>query len=1063
VGEELDDARGGGPEGVAVLWRTLNPQLERYLGTLVGHAAQDVASETWLQAARDLPGFRGDGVGFRVWLFRIGRNRAIDELRRAGRRREDLTAEPGGYADLAPDAATVAEERLGTVRAMALLARLPREQAEAVMLRVVFGLDAKACGQILAAPSPRPRDDAPRRVHDESIADERAGYRHDDGVAAACAFRARRIRRGAGVRRRQRPASAYGALDGGRRPACRGRLCADGDLEPAGWTGRAGQPDAVLRTPSGCLEHAAGTVRRAVGGAPRSAERHFDARRGRERGRRVAGLGLHGGHGIGRRHGFGELVGDRPPADERAGQADRVADHRARPLMGARRGRRRAARAVPPRAHWLVLLATVVLLAGVLALDGLVHDEVGGEGSGGPHSPGSAAHVPASILHGGPVIDTRHGAANSYQPVAGRIALSFDDGPDPQWTPQILSVLARYHVPGTFFLVGGRVAQYPGLVRQEVAAGDEVGIHTFTHDDLATAGETRRNFEFSQTQSVIEGAAGVSTSLLRPPYSSEAAALDDLDWAAVQDAGAHGYVTVLTDRDSLDWQRPGVAKIVANVVPASGTPGMLVMMHDAGGDRAQTVAALEILIPKLLARGYRFTTVSGLIGQPSPITPATASQRLRGQVLVYAVEGSGYVVTALSWAILATGALSVIRVLILLVAAGIHHRRRRRRAPVRAAAARLPVSVIVPAYNEEKGIASTVESLLRTPVPLEIIVVDDGSSDRTAQIARGYERYGVRVITQPNGGKPAALNTGISQAHSPILVLLDGDTVFEPDAIPRLAAYFADPAVGAVSGNAKVGNRKGLLGRWQHIEYVVGFNLDRRFYDLAGCMPTVPGAIGAFRREALAQVGGVSDDTLAEDTDLTMAVLRAGWRAVYAPDAIAWTEAPASLGQLWKQRYRWSYGTMQAMWKHRRAVIESGASGRLGRRGLPYLLLFQVLLPLLAPLVDVFAVWGLIFGQALETGAVWFGFVAVQILASWYAFRLDGERARVLWSVPFQQFVYRQLMYLVVIQSVVTALIGSRLRWQRMDRRGMGAPPGMRGPSVPSQRSTGQATAAGQP
>jgi RNA polymerase sigma-70 factor (ECF subfamily) len=153
VGEELDaaldDARGGGPEGVAVLWRTLNPQLERYLGTLVGHAAQDVASETWLQAARDLPGFRGDGVGFRVWLFRIGRNRAIDELRRAGRRREDLTAEPGGYADLAPDAATVAEERLGTVRAMALLARLPREQAEAVMLRVVFGLDAKACGQIL--------------------------------------------------------------------------------------------------------------------------------------------------------------------------------------------------------------------------------------------------------------------------------------------------------------------------------------------------------------------------------------------------------------------------------------------------------------------------------------------------------------------------------------------------------------------------------------------------------------------------------------------------------------------------------------------------------------------------------------------------------------------------------------------------------------------------------------------------------------------------------------------------------------------------------------------------
>jgi cellulose synthase/poly-beta-1,6-N-acetylglucosamine synthase-like glycosyltransferase/peptidoglycan/xylan/chitin deacetylase (PgdA/CDA1 family) len=699
-----------------------------------------------------------------------------------------------------------------------------------------------------------------------------------------------------------------------------------------------------------------------------------------------------------------------------------------------------------------VLLVTVVLLTGILALDGLVHDEVGGEGSGGPHVPGSAAQVPASILHGGPVIDTRHGAESSYQPLSGHIALSFDDGPDPTWTPQILAVLARYHVPGTFFLVGGRVAQYPGLVRREVAAGDEVGIHTFTHDDLGTASETRRNFEFSETQSVIEGAAGVSTPLLRPPYSTEPDALDDLDWAAVQDAGAHGYVTVLTDRDSLDWERPGVARIVANVLPAKGTPGMLVMMHDAGGDRAQTVAALNILIPKLLARGYTFTTVSDLIGQRSPLTPATSAQRLRGQVLIDAVRGSGFVVTGLAWAIAVTGGLSVIRLLLLLMAAGIHHRRRRR--PRAGAAGRpVPVSVIVPAYNEEKGIAATIESLLRTRHPIEIIVVDDGSTDRTAEIAFRYAGDTVRVITRPNGGKPAALNTGIAQAHCPILVLLDGDTVFEPDAIPRLAAYFADPTVGAVSGNAKVGNRKGLLGRWQHIEYVVGFNLDRRLYDLAGCMPTVPGAIGAFRRDALAAVGGVSDDTLAEDTDLTMAVLRAGFRAVYAPDAIAWTEAPASLGQLWKQRYRWSYGTMQAMWKHRHAVFERGGSGRLGRRGLSYLLLFQVLLPLLAPLVDVFAVWGLIFGQALEMGAVWLGFLAVQLLASWYAFRLDGERARVLWSVPLQQFVYRQLMYLVVIQSVVTALIGSRLRWQRMERHGMGAPPTSAGSgsSVPPQ------------
>jgi len=727
--------------------------------------------------------------------------------------------------------------------------------------------------------------------------------------------------------------------------------------------------------------------------------------------------------------------------------------------MGSRRGTRRAARAVPPRAHWFLMLLTLLLLTGVLTLDGLVHHEVGSEGSGGPHTPVSANRVPTSILHGGPVIDTRGGQQHSYAALPGRVALSFDDGPDPQWTPQILAVLARFRVPATFFLVGARVAQYPQLAGQEVAAGDEIGIHTFTHDDLGSASEFRRNFEFSQTQSVIEGATGISTPLLRPPYSSEADAIDNLDWAAVQDAGAHGYEVVLTNRDSEDWRRPGVARIVANVLSnvlsAKGTPGLLVMMHDSGGDRSQTVAALAELIPRLQARGYTFTTVSGLIGRSSPLAAASTTQRLRGESVIYAVQGSDLLVDGLAWSIAITGGLSLLRLLLLLVTARSHHRRRVPRTGF-APGPLEPVSVIVPAYNEEKGIAATIESLLRSRHPVEIIVVDDGSTDQTARIAARYARYGVRVITQLNAGKPAALNTGIAQARREILVLLDGDTVFEPDAVGRLVQAMADPSVGAVSGNAKVGNRKGLLGRWQHIEYVVGFNLDRRLYDLAGCMPTVPGAIGAFRRAALAQAGGVSDDTLAEDTDLTMAILRGGWRVRYAPDAIAWTEAPASLGQLWKQRYRWSYGTMQAMWKHRRAVFERGGSGRLGRRALPYLLLFQVLLPLLAPLVDVFAVWGLIFGQALQMGAVWLGFLLVQVLASWYAFRLDREKARVLWTLPLQQVVYRQLMYLVVIQSVVTALVGTRLRWQRLDRRGMTAPPTVGGPvaAVPVQRAT---------
>ena len=174
------------------------------------------------------------------------------------------------------------------------------------------------------------------------------------------------------------------------------------------------------------------------------------------------------------------------------------------------------------------------------------------------------------------------------------------------------------------------------------------------------------------------------------------------------------------------------------------------------------------------------------------------------------------------------------------------------------------------------------------------IVVDDGSTDDTAEIVEGLALERVRLLRKPNGGKASALNAGIDASSAPVVVMVDGDTVFEPEALRRLVQPLGDPTVGAVSGNTKVGNRGGLLGRWQHIEYVTGFNLDRRMYEVLQCTPTVPGAIGAFRRDALAEVGGVPGDTLAEDTDLTLAIGRTGRRVVYAEDARAWTEAPSS-------------------------------------------------------------------------------------------------------------------------------------------------------------------------
>jgi cellulose synthase/poly-beta-1,6-N-acetylglucosamine synthase-like glycosyltransferase len=265
--------------------------------------------------------------------------------------------------------------------------------------------------------------------------------------------------------------------------------------------------------------------------------------------------------------------------------------------------------------------------------------------------------------------------------------------------------------------------------------------------------------------------------------------------------------------------------------------------------------------------------------------------------------------------------------------------------------------------------------------------------------------------------------------------MVDADTVFEPDTIRNLVRSFAQPDVGAVSGNTKVGNRGGLLGRWQHIEYVMGFNLDRRLFDVLRCMPTVPGAIGAFRREALLDAGGVSGATLAEDTDLTLAVGRAGWRVVYEENARAWTEVPATLKGLWRQRYRWCYGTLQSVWKHRAAIWRRGESN-IGRRGLPYLVLFQIALPFLAPLIDLFSIYGLIFLDTLAVLAFWTTFTLLQLVLGWFAFRLDRESPRVLWAMPVQQFVYRQLMYLVVVESVLTAIAGTRLHWRPIARRG---------------------------
>lgn len=684
----------------------------------------------------------------------------------------------------------------------------------------------------------------------------------------------------------------------------------------------------------------------------------------------------------------------------------------------------------PRRGHWLLLGILAVAMAAGLFLQGYAHQDIGRSATSLPGTGVSVAPGKGSVIY------ANDRTLGSRGLPARTVALTFDDGPDPRWTPQILATLRRERVPATFFDVGTRIASHPALVRAELAAGHEVGVHTFTHANLSALPGWRQNLELSLSQLAFRGATGRGATLLRPPYSSTPDAVGPADLGVIRRATAKGYLVVLADRDSEDWQRQGWISIVANALPRAHS-GAVIMLHDGGGDRSQTVAALPHLIDTLKAQGYRFATVTGGLGLPPQAAdqPTPTLARLQGLALIWALALSSWLTSFITWVVVPLAALALLRTVLMLVLAG-HHKRRTRDRRVDTGF-RPPVSVVVPAYNEAAGIEAAVRSLTASTHPvLEIVVVDDGSTDGTAARVEALGLPNVRVIRQPNSGKAAALNTGIAAAEYDVLVLVDGDTVFEPDTVTWLIQPLADPGVGAVSGNTKVGNRKGLLGRWQHLEYVVSFNLDRRMYDLFGCITTVPGAIGAFRRSVLAEVGGISTDTLAEDTDLTMSVNRAGYRVLYEERARAWTEAPATVGDLWRQRYRWCYGTMQTIWKHRGAVLDRNHGRRLGLIGLPSLFAFQVVLPLLSPVIDLFALYGFVFLDPRRVALYWGLFLALQLFTAAYALRLDGESLRPLWALPLQQIVYRQIMYLVVIESAISAAAGTRLRWHKLPRTG---------------------------
>lgn len=641
-----------------------------------------------------------------------------------------------------------------------------------------------------------------------------------------------------------------------------------------------------------------------------------------------------------------------------------------------------------------------------------------------------------------------------------KLAITFDDGPDPNWTPKILDILKEKNVPATFFVIGLDANRWPQLLRREYAEGHEIGNHTYTHPDWEDPrlSPTQIRWELNLTERLIESVVGAKPLMFRPPYGIDHQPEFAEEVSHLPTAQEMGYIIIGQKVDPHDWRQiaPGVPMPAATIVENAlrdAPDGNIILLHDGGGDRTQTVLALPQLIDALRAQGYEFVAVPDLIGRTRAqvMLPLSQQEQLEARA-------DGFIFGIYHWfwvAITATFILGIIlvsgRTLIIGILAFIEKLRPDRpeiREPLPA------VTVLIPAHNEENVIVQTVSSVLDSDyLDLYIIVVDDGSADKTGELLDAHfsREPRVRIIHQVNRGKAAALNVAMSQANTEIVVTIDADTEIESDAIRKLVRHFVDPTVGAVAGNVKVGNRSRWLTRWQALEYITSQNMEKRAFDLLNCITVVPGALGAWRKQAIEAAGGITADTVAEDADLTIAIRRRGWRIGYDEEAIAWTEAPETPGQLIRQRFRWTFGTLQSFWKHSDTLFRR-KYGTLGWIALPNIFVFQLALPLISPLIDLLFLWSVglwaleklqlswlptihaTTGDLMRSVFFFIGFLLIDVLTCVLAFALERkEDWALLVPVLLQRFYYRQLMYVVLFRSVKEAVRGRPVGWRGVE------------------------------
>jgi cellulose synthase/poly-beta-1,6-N-acetylglucosamine synthase-like glycosyltransferase/peptidoglycan/xylan/chitin deacetylase (PgdA/CDA1 family)/spore germination protein YaaH len=626
----------------------------------------------------------------------------------------------------------------------------------------------------------------------------------------------------------------------------------------------------------------------------------------------------------------------------------------------------------------------------------------------------------------------------------GKIVLTFDDGPDPAYTPRILDILKKEKVPASFFIVGSMAEKNIPLLKRIYDEGYEIGNHTYFHPDISAIPLERVKLELNATRKLIESVTGRSTILFRPPFNADAEPQTRAEVIPVAESRKQNYINIGESIDPWDWQ-PGVTadSIVARTIRYH-TLGSVILLHDAGGDtREETVKALPRIIHYFKSHGYQFTTIADILDKTRddlmPVVKDEGAGNITGKMYDIFITGyfySNYVLQFIFFTAIFLAVGRIILIAILAIRQYIDNKNDEKHMPD--ASTLSPVSIIVPGYNEEVTVLHTIQSLLLIDYPVfEIIFIDDGSKDNTYRIVQ--EAYGdhplVQILTKPNGGKASALNFGITHSKYDYVICIDADTQLKNDAVYHLMRYFTDDEIGAVAGTVKVGNAHNLITNWQAIEYITAQNMDRRAFDLLNSITVVPGAIGAFRKSAIFKAGGFTTDTLAEDCDLTMRILKLGYIVRNCDDAIAYTEAPEVLGALMKQRFRWSFGVIQSFWKNKDALFNKKYKF-FGMVGMPNILLFQIVLPLFSPLADLMMIVGLFSDNPLKIVYYYVAFIVIDLLVSLLAFWMEKEDYKKLVYIIPQRFVWRQLMYWVLFKSIRRALKGELSGWGVLKRTG---------------------------